>query len=61
MTETVEEFLARGGEIQQIPMGLSANLIKYERSAGSSKNVWRTRPVLQKPKTVIPHYRENKG
>ena len=35
MQETVEQFMARGGKIKEVPFGQGSNQIKLKRSKGS--------------------------
>lgn len=56
MKETVEQFLARGGQIQQIETGLSGKDMasRYDRKKRRGVNI-----SLPKRKTYAPHYSPN--
>lgn len=57
MTETVEQFLARGGQIQQIEQGLSGKDMtsRYDRKKKRGVNI-----NIPKKETYAPHRSTNR-
>lgn len=57
--ESVEEFLARGGEIEQVPVGQSGDKYKPKKTRKEARDMIRRMPVSKKcPNDIKPWYDE---